>query len=70
MTTDRRAELLRRAGKDPIVLDRRPLSVIMGDSFPYDKWEKQQRIITRAGYHTWEDLLRARHNAKNSTGST
>ena len=55
---------MKRAGRDPVQLDTRPLNIIMKDNFPWRKWEKQQNVIKRAGYHTWEDLLKARYNAK------
>jgi len=57
--------LIQRAGKDPIILDTRPLSVIMNDCIPYDRWEKEKVVINRAGYPSWFELLKARADAKN-----
>lgn len=63
-TTDRKAELLRRAGIDPIRVDTRPLSIIMDDEIPYQRWERELQVIQRAGYRNWLALLEDRHRAK------
>lgn len=54
-------------GKDPVVLDARPLSVIMNDEIPYLRWAREQQVIVRAGHRTWAELLKERFDAKNST---
>jgi len=56
--------MIRRAGKDPVQLDTRPLSQIMNDEIPYLKWAKQQEVIVRAGFKTWAELLKERYRAK------
>ena len=61
LKTTRRQELARRAGKDPIVLDTRSSEEILNDRIPYDRWERERKVINRAGYRTWEELLKARH---------
>lgn len=61
MTNERRAEMLRRGGIDPIRLDKRPLAVIMGDCIPEAKWERQLQIIQRAGFKDQQDCLRFVH---------
>jgi len=33
------SEWCRRTGRDPMRYDRRPLSEIMNDEIPYEKWE-------------------------------
>lgn len=60
----RKLAILKRAGRDPVELDTRPAHVIMNDNFPFERWEKERNVINRAGYRTWEDLLKARHDAK------
>ena len=66
MTTDRRAEMLKRGGIDPIRLDHRPLSVIMGDAVPYDKFERQWALIQRLGYKDHQEFLRYVNERKHS----
>lgn len=61
----RTEELLKRAARDPVEVDKRPLHVIMNDHVPYERWEREKQIINRAGYRTWFELLRDRHDAKN-----
>lgn len=58
-TTDdeRRAEIMRRGGIDPIRVDRRPLSVIMGDEIPLRRWQHERYILRRAGYRNRQDWL-------------
>lgn len=63
--TDRRNEMLRRAGIDPAQIDARPLSVIMDDEIPFTRWEREEVLIQRAGYRNWLALLEGRHRAKN-----
>lgn len=64
-TTDaRKLELLKRAGKDPVVIDKRSSAEIMKDEIPYLRWAKEQLVIVRAGYRTWCELLRDRFDAK------
>lgn len=65
----RKQAIIKRAGRDPIELDKRPAHVIMNDSPPYRKWERQQAVINRAGYRTWAELLQARHNAEKNERS-
>ena len=67
--TDRRSELIRRAGKDPVQLDTRPLSVIMNDEIPYIKWARQAQVLIRAGHKSWVELLKERQLAKDSKRS-
>ena len=38
--------LLKRAGVDPVTVDKRSLGEIMNDSIPYEKWEND-RIAAR-----------------------
>lgn len=40
---DRKHEIMRRAGRDPVWADRRPLSEIMNDEIPYERWENERR---------------------------
>lgn len=47
-----------------MVVDKRPLSVIMNDEIPYLRWAREQQVIVRAGHKTWAELLRARYDAK------
>jgi hypothetical protein len=64
-TTDqRKAELLRRAGKDPVVLDTRSSGEVLSDEIPYARWAKELNVIKRAGYRNWLALLEDRHRAK------
>lgn len=70
MTTEqRRAELVRRGGLDPVMLDTRPLHQIMNDEIPYAKFDRQLRLINRAGYPTVIDWLKAKHGKKRARGS-
>ena len=70
MTTDeRRKELLRRAGKDEIILDTRSTAEILEDEIPYKRWRKELRVIKRAGYENWLALLEDRHAAKSKRAS-
>lgn len=59
MTIDRRAELLRRAGRDPVRYDKRPLHAILDDEVPYQRWIRERELIKRAGYDTWQKYLLA-----------
>ena len=59
MKTDRQAAMLKRGGIDPIRLDRRALSLIMGDAVPYEKFERQWGLIQRLGYKDHQQFLRA-----------
>lgn len=67
--TDRELALLRRAGKDPIAFDPRPLAEIMNDCIPYERWERELRIVQRAGYRNRIDALKAKRNAKNKASN-
>lgn len=58
--TDRRTELLKRGGIDPIRADTRPFHVIIGDEVPYEKFEKQFELVKRAGYTSWQKYLKAK----------
>jgi hypothetical protein len=60
-STIRRNELLRRAGKDPIVMDTRSSEEVLDDVLPYERWARELNVINRAGYRTWAELLKARH---------
>lgn len=62
MTT--RDELIRRSGKDPVVLDRRSSEEILNDEIPYMRWSKEAAVIVRTGCKTWADLLRERYVEK------
>jgi len=57
-TTERRAELLRRSGADPLRFDKRPLKAIMKDEIPYARWERERETIRRMGYRGWQHLLK------------
>lgn len=57
--------MLRRAGKDPVTLDARPLSVIMNDEIPYLRWAREQQVLVRTGHANWVELLKERFDAKN-----
>jgi len=61
-TTDRKAEALRRAGRSPEWADKRPLNEVLNDCIPYQLWEKQAALIKRAGYTSWLELLKRRHD--------
>ena len=63
-TTTRREEALKRAGIDPITVDKRPLSEIMNDEIPYLKWAKEMAVLVRTGHKSWVELLQERYNAK------
>ena len=65
MMTDRRNEMFKRAGVDPVQVDPRPLNVIMNDEIPFARWEREEALIQRAGYRNWLALLEDRHRAKN-----
>lgn len=64
--TTRRDEMLRRARIDPVRVDTRPLSAIMDDFIPYEKWEKQSELMRRAGYRNHQELL-LKWSKKNAT---
>jgi len=34
--------MIKRSGKDPILFDKRPLSEIMGDEIPYQRWQDEK----------------------------
>lgn len=53
--------VLRRAGIDPVAVDPRSLSEIMDDSIPYERWNREQLVIKRAGYENWIELLEDRY---------
>jgi hypothetical protein len=53
----RKDEILRRAGIDPVRVDKRPLSEVLDDYIPYAKWERQAEAMRRAGYYNHQDLL-------------
>lgn len=59
-TTDRKKALLKRAGIDEIVLDKRSTSELMSDEIPERKWIRQLHLIHRMGYTGWQDMLRDR----------
>jgi len=42
MMNERQAEALRRGGIDPIRVDRRPLSEILNDEIPYQRWTDEK----------------------------
>lgn len=56
---DRRAEMLRRGGIDPIRLDKRPIGLIMGDAIPYANWARQWFLIKRLGFKDHQHFLQA-----------
>lgn len=41
--TQKQINLLKRAGKDPVFYDPRPLNEIMDDEIPYDRWEQEKK---------------------------
>jgi hypothetical protein len=57
---DRKKLLLKRAGIDEIVLDKRSLAEIMNDEIPECKWIRQLYLIHRMGYSSWIELVRDR----------
>lgn len=63
--TLRTQELLRRSGKDPVVLDKRTSAEILNDEIPYLRWAKEQLVLVRSGHRNWVELLKARFDAKN-----
>jgi len=34
--------MIKRSGKDPLLFDKRPLSEIMNDEIPWQKWEDEK----------------------------
>jgi hypothetical protein len=64
MTTNRRTEQLRRAGRTPEWADKRPLNEVMNDEIPYARWEKQAALIERAGFTSWVELLKRRDDER------
>jgi hypothetical protein len=60
----RKSELIKRAGKDPVQLDTRSLSEIMGDEIPYLRWAKEMQVLIRTGHKTWVELLKERFDAR------
>jgi hypothetical protein len=65
-TNSRRDDMLRRAGKDPIEYDRRPLNIIMNDEIPEARWEREFEIVKRAGFESLVEMLRAKIRGKAS----
>lgn len=47
--------MLIRGGRDPFVLDRRPLSVIMNDEIPYDRFDRELKELQAKGFDGWPD---------------
>lgn len=41
-------------------LDKRPLAEIMRDEIPYDRFEREHRIMHRAGFRTYQEWFAAR----------
>jgi hypothetical protein len=43
VSQQRKIELMKRGGIDPISMDRRPLSQILDDHIPYERWEQEKK---------------------------
>ena len=62
--TDRRNLIVRRAGKDPVVLDTRSSEEVLGDEIPYLRWAREAQVLVRTGHASWVELLKARFAAR------
>jgi len=51
--------MLKRAGIDPIRVDPRPLSEIMNDEIPYERWDEELCQIKEMGHQSLTDYLKA-----------
>ena len=56
-TNERREELIKRSGIDPIQMDKRPLGEILNDEIPYQKWDEEMKALQKAGFQGWQDYL-------------
>jgi len=58
------ANLVKRAGKDPLSFKGGSLSSLMNDVIPEYKWKRQASILRRMGYNTYQELFRDRGKPK------
>lgn len=60
----KRAQLLKRAGIDPIRLKVGSISTLIEDHIPEAKWQRQLALLRRMGYDSYQSLLLARKKSK------